>query len=179
MKAVLELETAAVGGMNNTAFPVRRVRPDDVQRELALFDTMSPRTRHFRFLHSISALSGDMLRRFTQVDFNRDMALAAIDRAGTPDEAFVGVARYFRETDLRAEFAIAISDAWHRRGLGRLLMTALIDQARQHGVRELVGYIHRTNAPMTALMRALDFKLVVAPEDPSLWEAWYLLDEKR
>ena len=39
------------------------------------------------------------------------------------------------------DFALAIADAWQRCGLGRRLMTLLIDCARQRGYRAMIGDI--------------------------------------
>ncbi|WP_422389458.1 GNAT family N-acetyltransferase [Burkholderia pyrrocinia] len=42
------------------------------------------------------------------------------------------------ETDV-VECAIVIDDAWHRQGLGRALLSSLIDLAGRSGMKRMVG----------------------------------------
>ncbi|MGL4553054.1 MAG: GNAT family N-acetyltransferase, partial [Gemmataceae bacterium] len=48
-------------------------------------------------------------------------------------------------------------DAHQKQGLGRHLLTRLIEIARQRGVRRLVGQVLRENGPMLALTASLGF----------------------
>jgi acetyltransferase len=49
-----------------------------------------------------------------------------------------------------------------------LLMTRLIDIARQRGIGELVGEVLRENEPMLQMCRGLDFAIAPEPNDPAL-----------
>lgn len=52
----------------------------------------------------------------------------------------IAVARYVTNPDGETvEFALAVSDDWQRHGVGRKLMSALIDSARLKGYRAMVG----------------------------------------
>ena len=107
-----------------------------------------------------------MLARFTQVDYDRELALIALDGDHTA-EAIVAVARYVGNPDQEsAEFAIAVADAWHGRGLGRAMMQALIACATKRGFRRLVGVVLASNEPMLAMCRKLGLALERDPEDP-------------
>src|SRR5271157_3164856 len=76
------------------------------------------------------------------------------------------VARYAADPDnRRAEFAAAVRSDWKARGLGYLLMTRLLDIARQRGVREIYGEVERGNQPMLDLCRSLEFAIVPNPDD--------------
>jgi acetyltransferase len=115
----------------------------------------------------LSALSPDLLQQFTQIDKSKEMALAAVDDSAG-EEMIVGVARYVAasgEEGETAEFAIVIADAWQRRGLGRALLELLIEGARQHGLRKLVGGVLAVNAPMRALAAATGFVMHVDSDD--------------
>ena len=72
-----------------------------------------------------------MLVRFTQIDYDREMALVATmadDDGIEPPENQIGVARYVVNPDGESvEFALAVGDDWQKCGVGRKLMTALID----------------------------------------------------
>jgi len=53
-----------------------------------------------------------------------------------PKEIEVGVARYATNPDGEScEFAIVIADNMHGKGLGNKLMTALMDAAREKGLK--------------------------------------------
>jgi GNAT superfamily N-acetyltransferase len=87
----------------------------------------------------------------------------------TVTEGAGGGALFFADPDkLGAEYAIAVRRARKRRGLGCLLMTRLIDIARRHGVRELVGEVLLENEPMPQMCRELGFVVASEPADPSL-----------
>ena len=46
------------------------------------------------------------------------------------------------------EFAIVIADDWQRKGLGRRLMSALIEVARARGLRSMIGHVLAENRGM-------------------------------
>jgi acetyltransferase len=122
----------------------------------------------------------EMVARFTQIDYDREMALIAVpEKNGEPD-SIVGVARYVRNADPGdAEFAIVIADRWNGRGLASQLMTRLMECARESGVRELSGMVLANNAPMLALMRRLGFAISSVADDPHTVTATKILDGGR
>ena len=85
------------------------------------------------------------------------------------DGAALGVVHFFADPDkLRAEYAVAVRSDWKGRGLGYLLMTRLIDVARQRGISELVGEVLRENEPMLQMCRELGFAIAADPSDPAV-----------
>jgi acetyltransferase len=140
---------------DGTAVQIRPIRPDDAARERAFVAAMSDTSRYYRFLHPLAALSDEMIARFTQLDYAREMALVAT----APEESvMVGVARYFPNADGRSvEFAIAVADAWQGKGLGRALMQDLIATARDAGFAMIEGSILRSNVGMLNLATQLGF----------------------
>src|SRR6266850_4445969 len=103
------------------------------------------------------------LRRFTDIDYERELALIAT----TPvqgRERQIGVARYVKESSPGdAEFAIVLGDDWQGRGLGTRLLASLLVAAKSRGVRRLVGTTLSVNSGMLALGRKLGFKLAADP----------------
>jgi acetyltransferase len=113
----------------------------------------------------MSTLTPAMLARFTQVDYDRELALVAVANAGGTS-AFVGVARYIANPDgASAEFAVVVADAWQRRGVARILMRGLIVCAKRRGFSRLTGAILRVNEPMIAFVRSLGFAIEDDAED--------------
>ena len=85
-------------------------------------------------------------------------------------ETLIGVARYVKNNDESAEFAIVIADAWQGRGIGKRLLSELIEVARGRGIKRLHGEILGMNRPMLELVRKLGFTLG-RHEDPTLTRA--------
>jgi acetyltransferase len=161
----VELETS-LRLPSGAVLKLRPIRPEDADLERAFVANMSEQSRFRRFMQHLPALTPQMLARFTQVDYDRELALIALDGA-PPAEAIVAVARYVANPDHEsAEFAIAVADAWHGRGLGRATMRALIACAKKRGFRRLVGIVLASNEPMLALSRKLGFVAQRDPEDP-------------
>ncbi|TMH54249.1 MAG: GNAT family N-acetyltransferase, partial [Betaproteobacteria bacterium] len=144
---------------------VRAIRPEDAEAERAFVVGLSDESRYTRFMHHLQELTPQMLARFTQVDYDRELALIAL--AGkTAVEKIVAVARYVANPDGEgAEFAVVVADAWQGRGLAQSLMRMLIDCARRRGFRRLDGVILANNSAMLALMARLGFKTTPDPND--------------
>jgi acetyltransferase len=156
-----ELETE-IKLKSGVTLRVRPIRPEDAAMEEAFVGAMSEQSRYFRFMQHLRTLTPQMLARFTQVDYDRELALVALDNSSGTD-CIIGVVRYVANWDKEsAEFAIALADAWQGRGLGYAMMTMLIECARRRGFKRLVGSVLVVNQAMQALVKALGF--VVAPD---------------
>ncbi|MDD3352704.1 GNAT family N-acetyltransferase [Zoogloea sp.] len=147
---------------------VRPIRPEDAGLLQGFFDGMSPETRYYRFMESLQELPASLITRFTQIDYDREMALIAIASEGGA-EYQVGSARYTLAPDGESvEFALVVADAWQKCGLGRRLMGALIDCARSKGYRQIVGDVLGDNPKMLRLMHSLGFHVHPHPEESTL-----------
>ena len=144
---------------------VRPVRPDDKDAIADGFSRMSDRSRYQRFMTLHDALSTGELRYLTEVDHHDHEALVCFD-AATGDG--VGVARFIRSgTDPKvAEAAVAVVDAWQRRGLGTALTVLLADRARQEGIERFTALLLASNDAMLNLLRKLGPIRVVSSEGP-------------
>jgi len=143
---------------------IRPIRPADFELEREFVNALSPLTGYQRLM-STRTPSFEELRRFTDVDPSREVALIATTELGGRERQ-VGVARYVKD-EVRpgeAEFAIVLSDAWQRRGLGRALLAALIKEARREHLRRLVGTTLSENEGMLRLARRLGFSVALNPE---------------
>ena len=149
---------------DGTPITLRPVRPEDEPLLQDLVAHMSAEDIRLRFFAPIRELSHSFAARLSQVDYDREMALVAQHEGTT-----LGVARYFADPDrLRAEYAIAVRTDWKGYGIGYVLMTRLIDAARQAGIGELVGDVLHENQPMLDMCRELGFTLAANPSDAAL-----------
>ncbi|MDO4905717.1 MAG: bifunctional acetate--CoA ligase family protein/GNAT family N-acetyltransferase [Lautropia sp.] len=152
-----------------TMMLMRPIRPDDATRLSTFFDGLTAETRLWRFLHPIRVMSPQMVARFTQVDYDRDMALVAVEADKGPDAPLIGVARYIREpNESRCEYAIVVTDSWQGRGVARVLMEHLIELARANGLDTMIGLVHGNNTKMLNFMRGLGFQVTKDPDEPEL-----------
>ena len=156
---------------DSTVVRLRPVLPEDEPLLHDLAEHMSPEDLRLRFFTPVRGLTHTVAARLTQIDYDREMALLA-----QQDGTLVGIVHFFADPDrLRAEYAIAVRTDWQGRGVGHLLMTRLIDIARQFGIGELVGEVLRENAPMLEMCHALGFRLATDPDDQSVLRVRRLL----
>jgi acetyltransferase len=155
-------------------YSVRPIRPDDAQMLQDLMQHLSPESRYFRFVSSITELPPTMLARFTLIDYDREMALVAVfkERVAGADgefletERIVGVSRYITNPDQSScEFALVVSDDFSGKGLGSRLMLSIMDVAREKGLAEMDGLVLANNPGMLKLMRSLGFSVKTFAED--------------
>ena len=136
---------------------LRPIRPEDAEAERRFFDGLSDRSRYQRFMQYLRELTPTMLARFTQLDYDRELALVAVVEKA-PGYELVGVGRYAPNADGRsAEFALVAADAWQGVGLGRALLERLVRTARDAGYVALYGHILGANRDMLDLARRLGF----------------------
>jgi acetyltransferase len=136
---------------------VRPIRPEDEPEHKAFLDALSPQDVRFRFFGQVREFAHSQLARFTQVDYDREMAfIASAERGGTRHT--LGVVRAVSDPDgQRAEFAIVVSSTLKGRGLGRLLLEKMIRYCRARGVKALDGEVLADNDAMLRLARNLGF----------------------
>ena len=142
---------------DGTLVTIRPIRPEDAEAEQEFVKNLSEQTRYMRFFAPIRELTPQMLSRFTQIDYDREMAFIAMTTE-KGREIELGVTRYVVDASGEScEFAIVIADEWQHKGLGAKLMLYLMESAREKGVKKMWGDVLAANAPMLDLMSALGF----------------------
>ena len=109
-----------------------------------------------------------MLVRFTQLDYDRELALIAVtEEKGR--EVEIGVCRYAINPDGEScEFALVVSDQWQHKAIGHRLMGSLIDAARSKGLKTMEGEVLASNHSMLKLVATLGFNVVASQGDSSI-----------
>jgi acetyltransferase len=96
-----------------------------------------------------------MLARFTQLDYDRELALVALHPRR---DEFIAVGRYAPNADGRtAEFALTVADDWQGKGLGSALLERLCGAARAAGYEALYGHILPDNIDMLQVAQRMGF----------------------
>ncbi len=153
---------------DGTQINIRPIRPEDAEGEQSFVRALSVESRRMRFMGAISELTPEMLARFTQIDYDREMALlATIEEGGTQVQQ--GVARYTINPDgTSCEFAVVVADNQQHRGIGTKLMQTLLDAAREHRLSKIEGKVLAENTKMLQLMTELGFEQRTDPEERSV-----------
>lgn len=153
---------------DGTNIKVRPMRPEDASIEQSFVHELSPQSKYFRFMQALNELTPQMLVRFTQLDFNRELALIAVLER-TDGETELGVARYVMNPDGEScEFALVVADKWQNRGIGSHLMVALMEAAQLCGIRVMSGEILDSNRNMLKLAGDLGFSIHTSSDDPAI-----------
>lgn len=155
---------------DGTDIVLRPIRPEDAEIEVAFVHNLSPESRYLRFMQSLQELTPEMLLRFTQIDYDRELALVAITEQGGK-EVEVAVTRYSMNPDGEScEFALVVADAWQRKGIGSTLLGTLINAARARGFRSMEGQVLAENAPMLALVKRHGFRVKHTPQGGNVYD---------
>lgn len=151
---------------DGSAITIRAIRPEDAEMEQAFVRRLSERSRYLRFMATMRELTREMLVRFTQIDYDREMALVAVtERDG--QEVQIGVARYTVAPDGEScEFAVVVGDEHRGIGIGRRLMENLIAAARDRGLKAMEGETLANNEGMLGLAEHLGFTIRPSMDDP-------------
>ncbi|MEM9440510.1 MAG: bifunctional acetate--CoA ligase family protein/GNAT family N-acetyltransferase [Pseudomonadota bacterium] len=158
-----------VKAKDGRTFTLRPVRPEDEPAFHLGFTKLTPEEIQLRFFMPMKTLSHVMAARFTQIDYDREMALVLADESAPGMAAIGGVARLAADPDNeRAEYAIIVGQELTGKGLGRLMMERLIAYAKERGIGELYGEVLRKNKRMLSLCSKLGFNANSVPDDPSI-----------
>jgi RimJ/RimL family protein N-acetyltransferase len=153
---------------------VRPIRPDDEFLFRDLLAHVSREDMRLRFFDSIREFSHQFIARLTELDFERAMALAAIDE--TSSEMLGVVWLYFDRVQQTGEYAILLRSDLKGRGLGWALMQLIIEYARSEGLRRLRGQILQENAVMLKMCRELGFEIATDAQDRGVCDVTLVLD---
>ncbi|MEA3405235.1 MAG: bifunctional acetate--CoA ligase family protein/GNAT family N-acetyltransferase [Pseudomonadota bacterium] len=151
----------------HTGLPVsiRPIRPEDAELELDFVKNLSERSRYLRFMNNIQTLTPEMLSRFTQIDYDREMAfIATTNQKNKMIE--IGVTRYTTNPDGQScEMAIVVRDDYQHQGVASQLLSSLIQHAKSKGLNKMEGEVLSENSSMLDLVKQFNFALKTLPED--------------
>jgi acetyltransferase len=142
---------------DGTEVILRPIRPEDEPMEYELLTTVSEATLRGRFFENLTDITHEMLVRFTNIDYDREMAMVAELTQGRK-KRIIGVARLMGEADRgRGEFAVLVHDDFQGRGLGFKLTDIIIGIAQEKGLREISGFVDSKNRRMLRVVKELGF----------------------
>jgi acetyltransferase len=144
------------GGIEVT---LRPIRPEDEPLEHEMLTTLKTETMRTRFFSVIKDITHEMLVRFCNIDYDREMAIVAEVRDGERKK-IVGIGRLINDPDEQAaEYAVLVHDSFQGKGLGYKLLDVLIGIAQDKGLEEIHGTVLSENSKMLRMARKLGFSL--------------------
>ena len=124
-----------------------------------MFTKFSEETERFRFFKQIKEISHELLIRYTQNDYDREIAIIA-EVTERDKKKMAGVARIIEGPAREdAEFAIVVADPWQKQGLGSKLTDYMIEIAKKRGVNKIFVEILPDNNKMLNMLKKRGFKL--------------------
>lgn len=138
---------------------LRPIKPEDEPLERELIANLSDESARFRFFRIIRDITHDMLSRFCNIDYDREMAIIS-EYAIEEKRSNVGVGRLILEPGGEsAEFAVLVADDFQGNGLGLKLLDTLIEIAQERGLRSIYGIVLNDNLKMIRLTKKLGFSI--------------------
>ncbi len=148
---------------DGTETTLRPIRPEDEPLEYEMLSDLSKATLRSRFFSIIQDISHEMLIRFCNIDYDREMAIVAEIREGGR-KRIIGIGRLMTKPELQTgEYAVLVHDAFQGKGLGYKLVDLLIGIAQDKGLEEIYGLVLTENERMLQMAGKLGFQHKLMP----------------
>jgi len=145
---------------------LRPIRPEDETLERELIAGLSPQSSRYRFFQIIRETSHEMLSRYCNIDYAREMAIIA-EYSEEGKKRNVGVGRLIVEDGQTGEFAVLVADDFQGKGLGFKLCDMLIGIGQDKGLKSIYGIVLNSNHKMINLTKRLGFTSQKLSEEES------------
>lgn len=138
---------------------IRPLKRSDRNRLVGLFEQMSPHSISLRFMRPLNSLPESMIEKLLNIDYRSSCALVAlVDRQGTDE--IVSVGRYGDDPDEgAAELAVAVRDDWRGAGLGTIMLSKVVDMAKENGYTRFTGIMDPQNVAIRKVLAGLGYKV--------------------
>ena len=144
---------------------LRPIKPEDEVLERTAMGRLSEESLRFRFFKIPHRITHEMLTRFCNIDYDREMTIIA-EYNDKGEKRSVGNSRLLTQGDGETgEFAVLVADDFHSVGLGLKLMDMIIGIGREKGLKTIYGIALSENTGMINLAKRLGFTVQKYSED--------------
>ncbi len=144
---------------NGTPVFLRPIRPEDEPMELEMVNRLSKESLYFRFFGYVPKMTHELMTRFTQIDYDREMAVVALIEQDGKEE-MIGVVRIIADPwGEAAEYAILIADEWQGQRLGSQMTDYIIEIGRDMKLSEIYATVLSSNKGMLTLFERKGFDI--------------------
>jgi acetyltransferase len=145
---------------DKTEILLRPIKPEDEYMWQEMFNSFSQETVRYRFFRIVKETPHEMRTRYCNIDYDREIGIVA-EIKENDKRRLIGVTRIIMTPGRNdeAEFALVVSDKWHRLGLGSEFVDFTIHIARDKKLKKLYGVVLKDNTPMLNLCQEKKFKI--------------------
>jgi len=163
---------------DGTKVLLRPIKPEDEMLWLDMFKSFSEETIRYRFFRIIKDTPHEMRTRFCNIDYDREIGIVA-EIEENNKRRFIGVTRIIinPSNNNEAEFALVVSDKWHRLGLGSELLDYTFEIAKDKNLIKIYGIVLKDNQPMISLCQEKGFEFF--NDDPGEYRIEYELKKNK
>jgi acetyltransferase len=148
---------------DGTAVSVRLLRRKDAAHLVDLFNHMGPESRYRRFHQPADNVTPEQVwaeaERIVTAIPEEQLGLIAFSDLPGEGETAVGVARIVWLSDSLAEVAMSVRDDRQGQGIGKRLLTMMLELAQITGAESVVGLVQNDNEPMWYLFDQLPYPM--------------------
>ncbi|BBH16190.1 GNAT family N-acetyltransferase [Nocardioides baekrokdamisoli] len=138
---------------------IRPVRPDDKQLMTEFYARVSDDSKYKRFFSPMPTLSETLLNAFTEVDYDRRVAMVLTLRG-----RMIAVGGYDAVSERDAEVAFLVEDAEQGRGIAQVLIEHLAQAARERGISRFVAEVLPDNIGMIQTFKDAGYRVTSGVE---------------
>jgi acetyltransferase len=151
------------GGAN---YRIRPIKPSDIALYPDFFGKVSPGDIRLRFLAPRKGFPDEMLKRLTQLDYDREMAFVALEATGGK---LAGVGRPSCDPDrTKGEYALLVRTDLQGHGIGWQLLRQILAYASAEKIGRIEGIVLEGNMAMLKMCREFGFAVTHHPDEPGL-----------
>jgi RimJ/RimL family protein N-acetyltransferase len=147
---------------------VRPLGSADQAEILQAFERLSDAARYMRFMRVVRTPDPERLRAVLASFPDAGIGIVATVPAADGIDIVGSAIAIFTADRSSCEFAITVAAEFGGTGLATALMTALIDEARRRGLKEMEGLVLSQNQSMLRLARRLGFRIESEPGDSTV-----------
>jgi len=136
---------------NGTKVTIRAIRPEDKAKLVSAFKNLDRESVYTRFFQYVTELTDQALKRATEIDFDREVALVVTTSIGD-EETIIGTGRYvvYAEADAgrSAEVAFMVEEDYQGLGVASRIFRHLVQIGRQNNVSRFTADVLSGNQAM-------------------------------
>jgi len=150
---------------NGLEVTLRPIRPEDEPMEAEMFKLFSSETQRYRFFTLIKDITHELLVRYTQIDYDREIAIIA-EVNDNGQKKMAGVVRIISDPyNDSGEFAIVVADPWQHQGLGNRFTDFILEIGKKQGMKKVFAVFLKDNIAMHNMFRKRKFTITQKDED--------------
>ncbi|MEE4362461.1 MAG: GNAT family N-acetyltransferase [Desulfotignum sp.] len=130
------------------AIRFRAMKPSDEEGMRRFFYRCSKEMIFYRFFYSIKTMDHDKMQTYVNVDYHREFSIVGLV-VEEGNQKIIAEARMVKdERTAFAEVAFLIDERFQGIGIGTYLLSRLVEQAREQGLKGLTAEVLADNQPM-------------------------------